>query len=49
MKVVDVPPPLETVITPIRNSVRALILRQNRVLLLRKRGPGGVERFQSPS
>lgn len=48
MKVFDVAPPPDTVVAPIRNSVRALILQQNRVLLLRKRGPGGGERYAMP-
>lgn len=48
MKVLEVSPPPETVVAPIRNSVRALILRHNRVLLLRKRGPGGGVRYGMP-
>ena len=38
-------PAVDVVVPPIRNSVRALIVRQNHFLLLRKRGPGGVERY----
>ena len=41
-------PAVDVVAPPIRNSVRALIVRQNHVLLLRKRGPGGVERYAMP-
>lgn len=34
--------------TVIRNSVRALIVRNNKILLLRKRRSDGVERFSMP-
>ena len=36
------------IVLPIRNSVRALIVRCNRVLLVRKRGPDGAERYALP-
>jgi 8-oxo-dGTP diphosphatase len=42
------PPAPEVVVPPIRNSVRALIVRNNQVLLLRKCRPGGVERYAMP-
>ena len=41
-------PSADAVVPPIRNSVRALIVRQNHVLLLRKRAPGGMERYAMP-
>ncbi|WP_164513437.1 NUDIX domain-containing protein [Thiosocius teredinicola] len=42
------PPPGARIQTPIRNTVRALLIHQNRVLLLRKRWPDGSERFSLP-
>ena len=42
------PPAREQIIAPIRNSVRALIMRHNRVLLLRKQRPDGGPRYVLP-
>lgn len=41
-------PGLESIVVPIRNSVRALIVQRNQVLLLRKCGPDGSERHAMP-
>jgi len=41
-------PPVRSIILPIRNSVRALIVRKNQVLLLRKRGRNGQVRYAVP-
>ncbi len=41
-------PPVESVVHPIRNSVRALIVRKDQVLLLRKGGRNGVQRYVLP-
>lgn len=38
----------QPVVPPIRNAVRALIVRCNRVLLVRKRGPDGADRYALP-
>lgn len=38
----------DSVVAPIRNSVRALIIQHNRVLLLRKCAPGGTTRYAMP-
>lgn len=40
--------PLAPANSAIRNAVRALVMRNNQVLLLRKCGPDGVERFAMP-
>ena len=39
---------MEPIIAPIRNTVRALILQDNNILLLRKDGYEGGERFALP-
>lgn len=39
---------VQSLAIPIRNSVRALIVQRNRVLLVRKSGPGGVQRYTLP-
>ena len=41
-------PPVGSVVVPIRNSVRALIVRKDQVLLLRKQGRGGDARYALP-
>ena len=41
-------PPVGSVVLPIRNSVRALIVRKDQVLLLRKRNRNGAERYVLP-
>jgi len=41
-------PPVDSIVLPIRNSVRALIVRKNQVLLLRKRGRNGDPRYALP-
>ena len=41
-------PPVGSVVVPIRNSVRALIVRKDQVLLLRKRARGGDSRYALP-
>ncbi|MCB1772172.1 MAG: NUDIX domain-containing protein [Gammaproteobacteria bacterium] len=41
-------PPVERIVLPIRNAVRALVLRQGRILLLRKRYAGNVLRYALP-
>jgi len=41
-------PPVQSIVPPIRNSVRALIVRKNQVLLLRKRSGNGVQRYAMP-
>lgn len=41
-------PPVGSIVLPIRNSVRALIVRKNQVLLLRKRGRNGQQRYAMP-
>jgi len=47
MTVSDIPP-VEQIALPIRNAVRALLLQQNRVLLLRKRYAGDDVRYALP-
>jgi len=44
----QVQPPVGSVVLPIRNSVRALIVRKNQVLLLRKRSRNGRSRYALP-
>lgn len=39
---------MELIVSPIRNTVRALIRRDNNILLLRKDDPKGGERFALP-
>jgi ADP-ribose pyrophosphatase YjhB (NUDIX family) len=41
-------PPVRSVAVPIRNSVRALIVRKDQVLLLRKSGRNGDSRYALP-
>ena len=41
-------PPVRSIVPPIRNSVRALIVRKNQVLLLRKRSRNGQARYALP-
>jgi len=41
-------PPVGSIVPPIRNAVRALIVRKNQVLLLRKRSGNGVQRYALP-
>lgn len=41
-------PPVRSIVLPIRNSVRALIVRKDRVLLLRKRSRNGQQRYAMP-
>ena len=41
-------PPVRSIVLPIRNSVRALIVRKNQVLLLRKRSRNGQQRYAMP-
>jgi ADP-ribose pyrophosphatase YjhB (NUDIX family) len=41
-------PPVRSIVSPIRNSVRALIVRKNQVLLLRKRSRNGLPRYAVP-
>jgi ADP-ribose pyrophosphatase YjhB (NUDIX family) len=48
MDAVMVPPAADAVVPPIRNSVRALIVHKNQVLLLRKRLPNGAQRYAMP-
>jgi len=41
-------PPVRSIVLPIRNSVRALIVRKDQVLLLRKRSRNGQQRHAMP-
>lgn len=41
-------PPVDSIVSPIRNSVRALIVHKGQVLLLRKRSRNGRARYALP-